>query len=98
MGISFSILLIAAGAIRRWAVTVTIAGVNLQTVGLILFVVSILGVLLSLAFWNRLGRIPNGVAPSQQPPGQLNQAAHDYRKESPCTSEADFSSLSSSSC
>ncbi len=55
MGISFSILLIAAGAILRWAVTVTIAGVNLQTVGLILFVVGILGVLLSLAFWNSWG-------------------------------------------
>ncbi len=59
MGISFSILLIAAGAILRWAVTVTIAGVNLQTVGLILFVVGILGVLLSLAFWNSWGGFQN---------------------------------------
>ncbi len=55
MGFSLSILLIAAGAILRWAVTVTIAGVNLETVGLFLFVVGILGVLLSLAFWNRWG-------------------------------------------
>ena len=55
MGISLSILLIAAGAILRWAVIVTIAVVNLQAVGLILFVVGILGVLLSLTFWNSWG-------------------------------------------
>ena len=55
MGISTSILLIALGAILRWAITITIAGVNLQTVGLILFIVGILGVVLSLANWNSWG-------------------------------------------
>ena len=55
MGISLSILLIAAGAILRWAVTITVAGINLQTVGLILFIVGILGVVLSLANWNSWG-------------------------------------------
>ena len=39
----------------RWAVTITVAGVNLQTVGLLLFIVGILGVVLSLAFWNSWG-------------------------------------------
>ncbi len=55
MGISVSILLIAAGAILRWAVTATTSGINLQTVGMILFVVGIVGAVLSMAFWSSWG-------------------------------------------
>lgn len=49
MGIGMSIFLIAAGAILRYAVTVTISGVELQTVGLILMIVGIVGLVISLA-------------------------------------------------
>jgi hypothetical protein len=49
MGIGTSILLIAVGAILRYAVTVTISGVELQTVGLILMIVGIVGLVISLA-------------------------------------------------
>ena len=44
-----SIFLIAAGAILRYAVTVTVSGVELQTVGLILMIVGIIGLVISLA-------------------------------------------------
>jgi Domain of unknown function (DUF6458) len=49
MGIGTSILLIAVGAILRYAVTITVSGVELQTVGLILMIVGIIGLVVSLA-------------------------------------------------
>lgn len=49
MGIGTSILLIAVGAILRYAVTVTVSGIELQTVGLILVIVGIVGLVISLA-------------------------------------------------
>jgi hypothetical protein len=49
MGIGTSIFLIAAGAILRYAVTLTVSGVDLQTVGLILMIVGIIGLVISLA-------------------------------------------------
>ena len=52
MGISGSLVLIAAGAILKWAVTATVSGINLQTIGVILMIVGGLGVLLSLVFWS----------------------------------------------
>ena len=55
MGIGISILLIAAGAILIWAVDVTVSGVELYTIGWILFVVGIVGALLSLVFWSSWG-------------------------------------------
>jgi Domain of unknown function (DUF6458) len=55
MGIGISIFLIAVGAILRFAVTATLAGVNVQTVGLILMIVGIVGLVLSLVFWTAMG-------------------------------------------
>jgi hypothetical protein len=55
MGISGSLILIAAGAILKWAVTATVSGVNLQTVGVILMVVGAVGLVLSLFFWSSWG-------------------------------------------
>jgi hypothetical protein len=49
MGIGMSIFLIAVGAILRYAVTVTVTGIELQTVGLILMIVGIIGLVISLA-------------------------------------------------
>jgi beta-lactamase regulating signal transducer with metallopeptidase domain len=48
MGTGTSLLLIAAGAILRWAVSDAIEGVNLATVGLILLIVGIVGLVISL--------------------------------------------------
>ena len=50
MTIGSSILLIAIGAILKWAVTAHVSGVDLQTVGTILFVLGILGLVLSIAY------------------------------------------------
>jgi hypothetical protein len=49
MSIGVSIFLIAAGAILRYAVTAEVSGVELQTVGLILMIVGIIGLVISLA-------------------------------------------------
>jgi len=48
VGIGTSIFLIAVGAILKYAVTADVSGVNLDTVGVILMVVGIVGLLLSL--------------------------------------------------
>jgi hypothetical protein len=49
MGLGTSIFLIALGAILRYAVNITISEVELQTVGLILMIVGIIGLVISLA-------------------------------------------------
>lgn len=50
MTIGTSILLIAIGAILKYAVTAHISGINLQTVGVILMLVGILGLIISLLY------------------------------------------------
>jgi hypothetical protein len=57
MGIGLSLLLVAAGAILIWAVDVTVSGVDLTTVGWILFIVGIAGALLSAIFWSSWGGV-----------------------------------------
>jgi hypothetical protein len=47
-GIGLSIVMIAAGAILAWAVSATTSGVDLNTVGLILFFVGLAGLVISL--------------------------------------------------
>jgi uncharacterized membrane protein len=55
MGIGLSILLIAAGAILKWGVTATVSGLNLATIGVILMVVGVIGLVLSMVFWSTWG-------------------------------------------
>jgi hypothetical protein len=50
MPLGTSIFLIAVGAILRWAVTTSVEGINLQTVGLILLIVGIVGLVLSVLY------------------------------------------------
>jgi membrane protein implicated in regulation of membrane protease activity len=50
MSIGSSVFLIAVGAILRYAVTATVSGVSIQTVGLILMLAGILGLVLSLLY------------------------------------------------
>jgi uncharacterized BrkB/YihY/UPF0761 family membrane protein len=50
MTIGTSLLLIAVGAILRYAVTASVSGIELQTVGLILMIVGILGLIISLIY------------------------------------------------
>ena len=60
MGIFFSLLLAAAGAVLIWAVNTTSSGFNIHTAGVILLVVGIIGFVLSLAFWSRWGGFATG--------------------------------------
>jgi hypothetical protein len=57
MGVGVSILLIAAGAILTWAVTATVSGVSIHTVGVILLIVGIIGLALSMVFWTSWGGV-----------------------------------------
>ena len=50
MGIGTSIVLIAVGAILRWGVTAHVSGISIATIGTILLVVGILGLIISLLF------------------------------------------------
>ena len=50
MGIGTSLLLIAVGAILKFAVNADISGVELSTIGVILMVVGVIGLLISLFF------------------------------------------------
>jgi L-cystine uptake protein TcyP (sodium:dicarboxylate symporter family) len=56
MGVGPSIFLIAVGAILRFAVTARVSGIELATVGTILIVVGIVGLLLSLLWGMQAGR------------------------------------------
>ena len=59
MTIGTSILLIAVGAILKWAVTAHVSGINLQTAGTVLFVLGIVGLIISLLYtfvWSRSHR------------------------------------------
>jgi hypothetical protein len=55
MGISVSLILIAVGAILTWAVSAEVSGLDITTIGVILMVVGIAGLLLSLVFWGSWG-------------------------------------------
>ena len=48
MGLGTSIFLIALGAILKFAVTTSVSGIELATVGVILMVVGIIGLCISL--------------------------------------------------
>ena len=60
MGVGVSILLIAAGAILTWAVNATVSGLEIQTVGVILLIVGIVGLVLSMVFWSSWGGVHAG--------------------------------------
>ena len=59
MTIGGSLLLIAAGAILKWAVTAHVSWIDIQTAGTVLFVVGLAGLLVSLVYtfwWSQRAR------------------------------------------
>jgi hypothetical protein len=52
-----SLFLIAVGAILTWAVTATTNGLDVNTVGVILMIIGLVGFLLSLVFWSSWGGV-----------------------------------------
>lgn len=55
MGVGTSIVLIAVGAILRFAVSVTTTGFNIHTIGVILMIVGAVGLVISMIFWSSWG-------------------------------------------
>jgi len=55
MGLVVSLVLIAAGAIMRFAVTTQASGWNVHTAGMVLMVVGAIGAVLSIAYWASWG-------------------------------------------
>jgi len=68
MGITTSLVLIAAGAIMRFAVTAQASGFSVHTVGVILMIVGIVGAILSIAFWASWGGFRRGTVVETRAP------------------------------
>jgi hypothetical protein len=66
-----SLFLIAVGAILRYAVTATVSGVSLTTIGLILMIIGVVGLVLSLFYmlaWRpRRARLADGRIVEREP-------------------------------
>jgi hypothetical protein len=60
MGVATSIVMIAAGAILRFAVSVTTTGFNLHTIGLILIILGAVSLVISIMFWSSWGGFGGG--------------------------------------
>ena len=58
MGIGTSLFLIAVGAILYFAVNASISGLSIATIGLILMIVGVIGLLISLFFLSSARRGP----------------------------------------
>jgi hypothetical protein len=61
MAIGTSLFLIAVGAILRYAVSDSLEGIDLPTVGLILMIIGVVGMLISffmMTMWSRGGDVP----------------------------------------
>jgi hypothetical protein len=52
MGLGVGLILAAVGAVLAFAVNTTVNGVDIHTIGWILLIVGIVGILLSLIFWS----------------------------------------------
>jgi hypothetical protein len=68
MGIGTSLFLIAAGAILKFAVTADVSGLEISTIGVILMVVGVLGLVISLFFLTQ--RDDRGLAPDARVRGR----------------------------
>jgi uncharacterized membrane protein len=81
VGIGTSIFLIALGAILRFAVTATVSGINIATVGTILIVVGIIGLLISLLYmtvWSDRTRRVQAVDRTAAPPADREVVRERY--------------------
>ena len=63
MGIGAGVFLIAVGAILAFAVHTSVSGIDIQTVGIILMLAGVLGVIVDLAIFAPRRRSVAGAAP-----------------------------------
>jgi hypothetical protein len=70
MGIGTSLFLVAVGAILYFAVDADISGLEIKTIGLILMIVGVIGLVISLFFASSLRRAPadRTVVRDREPP------------------------------
>jgi uncharacterized protein (DUF58 family) len=71
MTIGSSIVLLAVGAILKWAVTAHVSGIDLQTAGTVLFVLGIVALALSVLYtfvWSRSNGRRDVVAHDERDP------------------------------
>jgi hypothetical protein len=72
--LGLSLVLAAVGAVLKWAVTAHVSGFNVQTAGLVVFIIGLVGIVLSLFYmlwWterDRHARDPRYTQPPQPPP------------------------------
>ncbi|HWF49646.1 MAG TPA: DUF6458 family protein [Solirubrobacteraceae bacterium] len=73
MTLGTSLFLIAVGAILKFAVTWTVAGIDLHVAGVVLMVVGIVGLLVGIAllFADRRATIPPPADRGYRPPPEL---------------------------
>jgi hypothetical protein len=75
MRIGAGLALIAIGAILRFAIaTSTTHGISVHTIGDILMLVGVLGVVLVVAVWAPWGRSRRAVYPTEVPPDEIPPA------------------------
>ena len=81
MGLATSIVVFAIGAILKFATTVHSSDFNIQTIGVILMVVGVVGFIASIFFWASWGGFGGGRSRSrtvyQQPTGTVVEERHD---------------------
>ena len=77
MSTGFSLFLIAVGAVLYWAVTYTVSGVELTTVGAILMIVGVIGLALSLLFWSSFAPFASSAPFGRRTVGQDSVVVHD---------------------
>ena len=74
MGIGISLILIAVGAVLTWAVNADVSGLDINTVGVILLVVGIVGLLLTLLLWSSWAPIRRREAVVEGEPGYVRDS------------------------
>ena len=84
MYIGSALFLVAVGAILRWAVSWDVSGFDIQLAGLIIFLVGILGLVITLILWYTRGRargrrVDDGVPARDYRPD--DSAPRDYRPD-----------------
>ncbi len=70
MTIGAAIVLIAIGAVMHWAVTAHVSGFDIQTAGMVIFIVGLVGLGLAILYtfmWSRDPRY-DGYDPARRPP------------------------------
>ena len=72
MTIGAAIVLIAIGAVMKWAVTAHVNGFDIQTAGTVIFVVGLAGLVLAVLYtfwWDRERRYDRYDTVARRPPG-----------------------------